>query len=200
MSIDELKRKAAASNSSDAYVEIGDAYYWGKIVAQDLSSAAAYYKIASDMGSAMGKAMLGQLYYEGQGVPRNISTAKNYLKDAADMKCTHALWILGVMCYKGDYGFFASKGKAFEFWERASKLGHARAQAMIASSYLGDEWGAEKSYKKAAFWYMCAYQNRMASRDLIEKTGKTLEKLARYVDLDDVKDEIIRKYPKYINL
>lgn len=200
MNIEELKRKASVSNNPDDYTEIGDAYYWGRGVARDTSSAAAYYKIASDKGSALGKAMLGQLYYEGQGVPKSISTAKSYLKDAADMKCTHALWILGMMCYKGDYGFLTGKGKAFTFWERAGKLGHSCAQYMIANSYLGDEWGEEKSYKKAAFWFTCAYQNRLSSKETIEKSLEMLKKLSEYVNLGDVKAEVVRKYPQYINL
>lgn len=187
-------------NDIETYLKMGNSYYYGQNVPADMSTAVTYYKMASDLGSAMGKAMLGEMYYRGRGVGQDIRTAKKYLKEAADMKCTYALYVLGLMCYKGDYGFWASKGKAFTYWERASKLGHPASQYMIASSYLGDEWGAEMSLRKAAYWFMCAYQNRNASKEIIEKAKQWLDRLDDEINLVDIKAEIIRKHPEYLNL
>ena len=192
--------KTSKESDKEVCLKKGNEYYFGKNVSKDLSAAASYYKRAAELGSAMAKARLGEMYYKGYGVGINLGIAKKYLKEAADMKCTYALYVLGSMCYAGDYGFLAGKGKAFEFWKRAAKLGHPASQYMIACSYMGDEWGEEMSYKKAAYWFMCAYQNREAGKEVIDKAKIYLNKLSNQVNLDSVKSEIINVHPEYLNL
>ena len=198
--IELLLKKAQETNSKESYAEIGDIYFYGKDIPKDMSQAVVYYKKAADLGSVYGMERIGLMHYKGYGVAQNNKLAKRYLQTAANQGSIQALVDLGWMCYNGDYGFFASKGKAFELWLKASKRGNTEAQIYVATSYLGDDWDEEKSYRKAAFWFMCAYQNRKATNNQIGEAKAKLDMLARYVNLNDVKDEIVRKYSEYLNL
>lgn len=200
VNIHDMIQKAQATKDPKIYEKIAYMYIKGNGVPKDEVQALAYYRIAADLGSVQSQAYTGILYYRGCGTGQNIKLAKQYLKVAADRGSIDALFELGRMCYKGDYGFLTSKGKAFEYWMKASKLGHVQSQIYVATSYLGDTWGAEKSFKKASFWFMCACQNRKATREQIHEAKGKLNMLAEYVDLDRIKDEIIRKYPEYLNM
>lgn len=198
--IDELIRKAQTTNSPEAYEEIARMYYHGNGVVKDRAKALVYYRKAADLGSVHAQTCAGIMYYKGIATSKNTTMAKKYLKPAAARNSVEALRALGWMCYDGEYGFFSGgKGKAFEFWQRAAKLGDAESQIYIATSYLQD-WGEERSNRKSAFWFMCAYQNRNATQAQIDRAKECLDKLDTHVDLNAVKAEIVRKYPKYINL
>lgn len=198
--INDLIRKAQTTNSKEAYCKLGDAYAFGRGVPKNMAQAIACWEKASELRSAYAKSQLGSCYYNGNGVPQNYSKAKALFQEAADLGDVHAIFQLGMMCYQGNYSFWASKGKAFTFWKKAAEQGHPQAQYMIAASYTSDDWGAEKDYRKAAYWYMCAYQNRQSDQHIIDRAKQMLNKLSSLYDLDDIKDEIIRKHPEYLNL
>lgn len=145
-------------------------------------------------------AQIGIAYYKGNGVSRDYKAAKKYLQEAANQGSTIALFYLGKMCYDGNYGFMAGKGKAFDFWMKAAKKGEPTSQYNIGTSYMSDEWGEEKSFEKAAFWFMCAYQNRKSSKNTIADSKKCLDSLSKYVNLNSVKDKVVKKHPEYLNL
>lgn len=198
--INELIQKAQSTNSSQAYEEIARMYFSGKGVQKDQVQALAYYRKAADLGSVHAQTCVGVMYYKGYGVAKNIKMAKQYLQPAADRGSTEALRNLGWMCYNGEYGFMTGKGKAFTYWMKASKLGDAESQIYVATSYLGDTWGEEQSYYKAAFWFMCAYQNRKATQNQVNEAKENLNQLSRHVNLNAVKDEVVNKHPEYLNL
>lgn len=198
--IQELIQSAESSNSAQAYEKIGRMYLSGNGVRKDYAQAFTYFRKAADLGSVSAQACTGTMYYEGCGTAKNIKMAKQYLQPAADRGSAEALCCLGWMCYNGDYGFLAAKGKAFTFWLKAAKLGDAESQLNVAISYLNDTWGAEKSYQKAAFWFMCVFQNRRATQKQISTAKEKLTALARYVNLNAVRDEVVNMHPEYLNL
>ncbi|MGN0335773.1 MAG: tetratricopeptide repeat protein [Lachnospiraceae bacterium] len=198
--IKELIERAQATNSKEVYEEIARMYFFGKGVQKDQSQALEYYKKAADLGSVYAQTCVGIMYYKGYGVSKNIKLAKQYLQPAADRGSIDALRNLGWMCYNGEYGFLTGKGKAFSYWMKASKLGDAESQIYVATSYLGDTWGEEQSNRKAAYWFMCAYQNRKATDNQIKEAKTKLDMLSSYVNLNAVKDEVVRKHPEYLNL
>ena len=198
--IQRLIEKAEATNDRELYAQVGIEYYLGEKVALDKQAAFYYMKKAADLGHIRAKFHVGYMYYRAVGVEKNCPAAKRYLTDAADGGDIDALVQLGWMCYNNEYSFFAAKGKAFTFWKKASKLGHPQAQIYVATSYLTDDWGAEQSYKKAAFWFMCAYQNRKSTKKQIAEAKEMLHKLEDRVCLSEIKSEIAERYPNYINL
>ena len=199
-SLQELLYEAQQTNSPQAYTQIARMYSSGNGAPKDFSKALTYFKKAADLGSLDAQVSVGYFYYNGHGIAVNHKMAKQYWKMAADQGSTEAMRNLGWMCYKKEYGFLADKGKAFEFWMKASKLGDAESQNYVATSYMGDNWGEEKSYRKAAFWFMCSYQNRNATDAQIKAARDALNKLSNYVNLDSIKHEVVTKYPHYINL
>lgn len=195
-----LLKRAMEANDKDAYATLGDAYWYGKGVSKNVTRAAEYYKKAADLGSMRGQERIGSMYYSGNGIEKNNKLAKQYLKSAIELGSVRALNDLGWMCFNGDYGFLAGKGKAFEFWMQAAKKGSPEAQLCIASSYLTDTWGEEKSEKKAAYWYICAYQNRKANDAQIKEAKSKLTKLEYSVNLNVIKREIVQKHPEYLGM
>lgn len=198
--IDEMIKKAQSMNSVQAYEEVARMYFFGKGVQKDQGQALIYYKKAADLGSVYAQTCVGVMYYKGYGVAPNIKMAKQYLQPAAKRGSIEALRNLGWMCYNGEYGLLTGKGKAFTYWMQASKLGDAESQIYVGTSYLGDTWGEEQSYRKAAFWFMCAYQNRKASESQIKEAKKNLDMLSGHVNLDFVKGEVVSRHPEYLNL
>lgn len=198
--IEEMIQKAQQTNSKEAYEAVAQAFYFGRGVAKDVGQAFVYYKKAAELGSVSAQSCVGVMYYYAIGVARNCKLAKQYLQPAAERGAVDAIRTLGWMCYNGDYGLFAGKGKAFEYWMKSSKMGDAESQLYIGTSYLGDTWGEEKSYRKAAFWLMCAYQNRKASKEQISQAKEKLDMLSQHVNLGSIKDEVVRGHPEYINL
>ena len=198
--INELIQTAQTTNSPQVYEEIACMYFNGNGVQKDQALALAYYRKATDLGSVHAQACAGVMYYKGYGVAKNIKMAKQYLQPAANRGSIEALRSLGWMCYNGEYGFLTGKGKAFEFWMKSSKLGDAESQINVATSYLGDTWGEEQSYRKAAFWFMCAYQNHKATQNQINEVKEKLNALSRHVNLNAVRDEVVSNHPEYLNL
>lgn len=198
--VDELIKEAHSTNSPQIYEEIARMYFFGRGVQKDQGQALVYYKKAAELGSVNAQTCVGIMYYKGYGVAKNIKMAKQYLRPAANQGSIEALRNLGWMCYKDEYGFLTGKGKAFEYWMKASKLGDAESQIYVATSYLGDTWGEEQSFRKAAFWFMCAYQNRMASENQIKEAKEKLDMLSEHVNLNYIKNDIVRKHPEYLNL
>lgn len=198
--INELIQKAQTTNSPQVYEEIACMYFNGNGVQKDQAQALAYYRKAAGLGSVHAQTCAGVMYYKGYGVAKNIKMAKQYLQPAANRGSIEALRSLGWMCYNGEYSFLTGKGKAFEFWMKASKLGDAESQINVATSYLGDTWGEEQSYRKAAFWFMCAYQNRKATQNQINEAKEKLNALSRHVNLNAIRDEVVSNHPEYLNL
>lgn len=200
INIDQMLKEAQETNNAEVYIRIGDAYMTGKEVAKDMAKAFSFYEKAMNLGALAAKEKIGVSYYKAYGVAKDCKMAKKYLQEAANQGSVPALFHLGMMCYNGDYGFLTGKGKAFEFFLKAAKKGHPEAQYNIASSYMDDKWGEEKSFEKAAFWFMCAYQNRKSNKSTIDDSKKYLDYLSKYVNLNNVKEKIVRKNPEYLNL
>lgn len=190
----ELLHNAQISNSPEAYEMLADKLYFGNGIQKDFGQALTFYRKAAELGSVRAQACVGIMYYNGDGVIKDVKMAKRFLKSAADQGSPIALRTLGWMCYNEEYDLFAAKGKAFEFWIKAAKLGDAESQFNVASSYMTDEWGEEQSYPKAAFWFMCASQNHTASQKIKDAARKRLSGLSRYVDLDDIYENVVENY------
>mmetsp|Transcript_16658 Transcript_16658/g.46559 ORF Transcript_16658/g.46559 Transcript_16658/m.46559 type:complete len:260 (+) Transcript_16658:2363-3142(+) len=66
---------AAKQGSAAASLQVGDAYFFGRLVPQDRRAAFAMYGAASDKGAAQGSFNLGAMLELGDAVPRNLTMA-----------------------------------------------------------------------------------------------------------------------------
>lgn len=82
-----------------------------------------------------------------------------------------ALNNLGV-CYQSGHGVEADMAKAFEYYDKAARRGHAKAMYNVGLCYYYGN-GTEKDHHMAEFWLSKAYQ----SGKLDAKTEQWIQKV-----------------------
>jgi TPR repeat protein len=90
--------KAADQGFTNAQVEIGRAYYFGRGVVEDKNKAVNWFRKAAEQGSDDGAICLGLCYKYGDGVPANADEAVKWLTQAANKNNATAQFELGC-CY-----------------------------------------------------------------------------------------------------
>ena len=98
------------------------------------AKAAAYYKKASDLGTAQGQYNLGVSYFTGTGVEKNAERAVKYYQKAADQGHADALNALG-FCHRYALGTSVDLVRAARCYLMAAQQGHAEAQCAIGQCY-----------------------------------------------------------------
>ena len=76
-------RAAADEGDMQAQFEMGDLYYQGERIEQDLDTALEWFEEASVQGHPAAQYRLGLMHYQGEGVERNLPQAYIILKMAA---------------------------------------------------------------------------------------------------------------------
>ena len=76
-------RIGAEQGNADAQFALGEAYYDGRMVAQDRQQALRWFRAAADQGHAEAQYTLGFLYQMGRGVPSDPSQAMFWYQKAA---------------------------------------------------------------------------------------------------------------------
>jgi len=94
--------KAADQGFTNAQIEIGRAYYFGRGVVEDKNKAVNWFRKAAEQGSIQGELYLGLCYKYGDGVPMNADEAVKWLTQAANQNDASAQFELG--CCYSEYG------------------------------------------------------------------------------------------------
>ena len=94
--------KAADQGFTNAQIEIGRAYYFGRGVVEDKYKAVNWFRKAAEQGSVQGELYLGLCYKYGDGVPMNADEAVKWLTQAANQNDASAQFELG--CCYSEYG------------------------------------------------------------------------------------------------
>ena len=76
-------RSAAEGGDMQAQFEMGELYYQGERIEQDLTTAIEWFEEASVQGHPAAQYRLGLMHYQGEGVERNLPQAYIILKMAA---------------------------------------------------------------------------------------------------------------------
>ena len=98
---------------------------------KDDTKAAAYFKIASDLGHQFASNALANCHYEGSGVVKNLTTARELFKKAADKMNAAGDDNLGAMMILGEGGA-KEVGNGVALVEKAAKAGNKHAVAHLA--------------------------------------------------------------------
>ncbi|MBF0407735.1 MAG: sel1 repeat family protein [Candidatus Riflebacteria bacterium] len=81
----KLLRKAAEGGNVKAQFMLGEMYYYGEKLDQDLPFAAIWFRKAANQNHSLAQFHLGMMYANGKGVEKNLVQAyKWYLKSASD--------------------------------------------------------------------------------------------------------------------
>lgn len=170
-----LKNLIAKAEHGDveAMVMVGDCYNRGFHAEQDDSKAHTYYKMAADKGHPEASFMVGLDYLIGSGVKKNKTAAAKYMQTAADKGVANAQYMLGSLYKTGEIGVFFKDQKAVQYYERAAKQGHAKAQVELGDTNIMNH-GAQYTLEKGIFWLVCAY---LHGNDAKKESNEAMDRL-----------------------
>ena len=166
-----------AVNDPEELYRLGQKYFCGLGVKQDLSRAAAYYRAAAERGNTDAAKCLGFMYSNGQGVEQDYAEAArwfSYQPESRQRTETRAqpapqqsqnretsapsevnesekLYLLGQKYYCG-LGTEQDLCKAAEYYRAAAELGSRDAAKCLGFMYSNGQ-GVARDYSEAARWF-----------------------------------------------
>lgn len=138
----------AKSGEAEAQNALGEAYYDGKGVTENLTEAVKWFTKAAEQENAKAEYNLGNCYYYGYGVYENYGEAEKWYTKAAEQGCAEAQNSLG---YYYEINELNPK-KAVEWYTKAAEQGLRIAQCNLGVCYKNGN-GVEKNLEEAIKWY-----------------------------------------------
>lgn len=148
-----LKEMHRMADGGDAQTQmvLGNLYYRGEVIKQDLPQAVELFLKAAAGGHVEAQYALGMINYRGEGVARDPRRAAGWLKQAAAQGHIRAQVLLARIYYNGETGVKEME-LAKEYFQMAADAGDPAAQYFLGRMYeRGD--GVVKSPSAAALWY-----------------------------------------------
>ncbi len=134
-----------------AEYELGEKYFEGDGVPQDLNKAIEYYRKAAEQGHAGAQYQLGWLYTVGLGVPQDYAEGFKWYSKSAEQGNLEAKFSLGEIYYYGR-GVPQNYAEAFKWYIKSSIQGGYNVQYKIGLMYYHGQ-GVPQDFTKAAEWY-----------------------------------------------
>ena len=151
----------AKSGEAEAQNALGEAYYDGKGVTENLTEAVKWFTKAAEQENAKAEYNLGDCYYYGNGVQyRDREEAVKWYTKAAEQGNADAQNDLGY-CYKFGEGVDRNLKKAVEWYTKAAEQGLPLAQCNLGICYENGD-GVEKNLEEAVKWYTKAANQEYA--------------------------------------
>ena len=148
----------AKSGEAEAQNALGEAYYDGKGVTENLTEAVKWFTKAAEQENAKAEYNLGNCYYYGYGVQyKDYGEAVKWYTKAAEQGCAEAQNNLGA-CYENGDWVEKNLEEAVKWYTKAANQGYAKAQYYLALSYDKGE-GVAKNDSEAMKWYLKAVKN-----------------------------------------
>lgn len=142
----------AKSGEAEAQNALGEAYYDGKGVTENLPEAVKWFTRAAEQENAKAQYNLGICYYYGYGVEENLKEAVKWYTRAAEQGNADAQNSLGY-CYEFGEGVdYQNDVKAAKWYTKAAEQGLPIAQCNLGGCYKNGN-GVEKDLEEAVKWY-----------------------------------------------
>lgn len=194
--VDEMTRLAQSGNANFQY-NLARCYDKGFKVAQDYKQALYWYQKAAEQGHDKAANNLGCMYLDGRGVAQDYEKAAYWLELSAQKNDTLAILNLGCMYEDGNLGGASNYDKAFEYYQRADKLGCAPAAYELGHCFevgVGTKANSKKAfsfYKKSAD-AGCGPAAYETGRRYLEGDGvkKDLKMARKYLEIAAKKGEL----------
>ena len=148
-------KKAAEQGHVKAQCKLGECYFRGWGVMQNLQEAVHWYLRAAEQGDADAQCELGKCYLRGRGVGKDEKEAITWYSRAAEKGNARAQCKLGE-CYFNGKSVPKDTRKALEWYSMAAKQGNLDAQLFVADCYFNGCEGIEKNVREAFKWYAMA--------------------------------------------
>ncbi len=152
---------AAKAKSGDvqAQIELGKAYYWGKVGGtQNNHKSFRWFKKAVATGAPEAILRLGFCYWNGVGTKVDKAKALELIREAANKENAEAHFNLGKVFQKGLLGEEVSVKDAITHFQKSSDLGYSHAANELGRIYISGN-GVEKDEKRAVEYYTKAADN-----------------------------------------
>lgn len=162
----------AKSGEAEAQNALGEAYYDGKGVTENLTEAVKWYKKAAFQENAKAQNNLGICYYYGNGVEEDRKEALKWYTRAAEQGNADAQNSLG---YSYEYGEGVDKNlkEAVKWYTKAAEQGQPLAQCNLGICYEYGN-GVEKNLEETIKWYTKAANQEYAKAQYL--LGKAYDK------------------------
>ncbi|KXS12891.1 HCP-like protein [Gonapodya prolifera JEL478] len=144
----ELYRKAAGLDHVDAQTRLGFMLMHQYEVRWDYDEAVRCWKRAAEKKSALAKFLLAECHLLGLGMRQDIIEGENLAKAAAELGNPDAQFHMGIIC-ETCKDFTSAR----DWYERASKQGHAGAKTHLGDLHWHGVGGLTSSKEKAVKWY-----------------------------------------------
>ena len=151
----EILLKRAEDGDAEAQNELGECYYYGEKVEENMDQAVFWFMKAAEQGDADAQYSLGWCYEHGEGVEKDKKKALEWFMKSAEHGNAEAQNDLG-WCYDIGEGVEKDEYKAFEWYKKSAEQGLAKAQCNLGWYYYSGEVVEENKqiafelYKKAA--------------------------------------------------
>lgn len=159
----------AKSGEAEAQNALGEAYYDGKGVTENLTEAVKWFTKAAEQENAKAENNLGNCYYYGYGVYKDYGEAVKWYTKAAEQGNAEAQNSLGYY-YEIDE---LSPKKAVEWYTKAAEQGLLMAQCNLGICYENGD-GVEKNLEETVKWYTKAANQEYAKAQYL--LGKAYDK------------------------
>ena len=134
--------------------ERGVSFAKGEGVAQDMTEAVKWYRMAAEQGYAPAQNELGSCYYKGHGVAQDMEEAVKWFRMAAEQGYTPAQNELGSCYYRG-HGVAQDMEEAVKWFRMAAERGEVAAQNALGVCYERGN-GVACDLSEAVKWYRMA--------------------------------------------
>ena len=163
----------AKSGEAEAQNALGEAYYDGKGVTENLTEAVKWFTKAAEQENAKAEYNLGNCYYYGNGVQyRDRGEAVKWYTKAAEQGYTEAQNDLGY-CYEFGEGVEKNYKEAVKWYTKAAEQGQPMAQCNLGVCYKYGN-GVEKNLEETVKWYTKAANQEYAKAQYL--LGKAYDK------------------------
>ncbi|MBD5271193.1 MAG: sel1 repeat family protein [Bacteroides sp.] len=130
--------------------QLGELFYAGLGVQQDIEEAVKWYKISADNGHPESSFYCGYAYNIGQGFPKDFAKALKYYYQASDY-IPNANLRIGLLLREG-LGEQKNEVKAYEYIKKGAEMGCAESQYSLAFGYLNGYGNLPVNKQKALTW------------------------------------------------
>ncbi len=143
--------QSAQKKYAPACYTLGNMYYEGLYVQENMSQAISYWETAHENGYVDATNSLGWVYENGVGVEQDYAKAIEYYESAVEAGDGVAMCYLGNMYFDGA-GVEQDYAKALEYYQASYDSGEVRAAALVGYMYeMG--LGVECDFAKAVEYY-----------------------------------------------
>jgi TPR repeat protein len=149
-----LLELASNNGQTDAIFALGDLYYSGYGVEQNILKAIELYELASKRGNLQAKFELGYMYYDGSDLPKDTQKGLDLIKFVAEHGDIKSILFLANIYETGD-GVNKNIKEAIKWIQLAAENGNEAFQEKLGTYYENGN-NLPKNTKEAVKWYRLA--------------------------------------------